>query len=385
MASKPTPPGGTPARPGSGKVPIGVTRPMSGAKSGTADLPKSGSSEPAKAGPTLPPRPVRAPQPKTKLTPWPPSGSPRKSTRRRRTGLRWALTGLGVLALSILGYLQFGPRAQPPVLVVLGGGVGEEDGRLIVTAGSVDRIGALGQVQAAIPVANGRLVLTPKLLEDLLGDGSTPVWLRATRADTGGRARTLITVVPPGLAPPEDSPLLAAGDLAAARTLPPARGVEFSIAELGQFEVTPAGAGPAFLDGVCKESEPVPPGEWFLLYRAGASEAPRQEINSVTACIDVCREPSDACTDCRLEEANRRSVERLARDQQLKGRLEEVQSLTQQLAIRSQATRHRLVMVDERCYGLIPRHNATLMGAFIVPVEPRPLELETPVGNFPLR
>ncbi|MBK6683383.1 MAG: hypothetical protein IPG45_02835 [Deltaproteobacteria bacterium] len=372
MASKPTPPGGTPARPVTGKVAIGSTR--SGA---TGDLGGSNNK---------PPRPTRPPQPKTKLTPWPPTGSAKKNTRKRRTGQKWALFGLVLVGALALAYVQFGPRARDPVLVVLGGGLTEDDGRLVVTAAQIERLGTLGQVLETIPVPAGKWTLSPGMAHDLLEKSQGTTWLRAVRAANNGQARTFITILPPEQAPdPNDSVLFEAAEVTVARTLPAARPLRFSVAELGNFEVVPAGAGPPYLDGVCRTADPAPPGEWFLLYREGAPAPATLEVNSESECIDACRESPEACADCRIEQANRRTAQRMAKQHESKGRHDQLQALTQNLGIRADVARYRLSPVNESCYGLIPRHDAELIGVFVVPVQPRSLTLESPVGELVLR
>lgn len=368
MATKPTPPGGTPARPVTGKVAIGSTR------GATGDL---------GAATNKSSRPTRPPQPKTKLTPWPPTGSPKKSTRKRRTGQKWALAALVLAGALTLAYLQFGPRARDPVLLVLGGGLGEDNGRLVVTAAQVERLGTLGQVEETFSVPAGKWTLSPALAHDLLEKSQGITWLRAVRADNNGQARTLITILPPEQAP--DPNLFEPAEVTVARTLPPARSLRFSAAELGNFEVVPAGAGPPYLDGACRTADPAPPGEWFLLYREGAPAPATLEVNSESECLDACRESPEACADCRIEQANRRTAQRMAKQHESKGRHEQLQALTQNLGIRADVSRYRLSPINEGCYGLIPRHDAELIGVFVVPLQPRSLTLESPVGELLLR
>ena len=121
------------------------------------------------------------------------------------------------------------------------------------------------------------------------------------------------------------------------------------------------------------------------LYREGAPTPSTLEVNSESECIDPCRESPEACADCRIEQANRRTAQRMAKQHESKGRHEELRALTQNLGIRADVARYRLSPVNEACYGLIPRHDAELIGVFVVPLQPRALTLESPVGELILR
>jgi hypothetical protein len=292
-----------------------------------------------------------------------------------------------LVAVGALAYVKLGPKPKEPLLVIVGSAVEEHDGRVEVVAGSVDRVGSAGQVLEQTPISGGRLHLDAAQIKALMAKQALPVMLRVTRAGTGGTFRTLVTILD---APDEiDTNLMVTSQATpSVFTLPPAQAINFQSGERGGFELVPAGAGPVFLDGICQPPELVPPGEWFLLYRAGAPATKSSGISdsSSTACLDVCTgTDEEACINCKIEQANVRTAARASDAQANVRRSERSQQLTQAFSIRADAIRFRLSQVDERCYGLIPRHDAELMGAFIVPVEPRHLVLETPEGERPIR